>query len=731
MAITYFEKEKLFRLDTKTSSYVIGIYREGFLLGLYYGSKIPDLPQEEDMFRDSFSSFSPCNAVLGEGIFSPDVSPLEYAGFGVGDFRKTAVAIRNAYGNDTTDFRYVSHTVVSGKPGLEGLPSTYSERDGDVSTLIIVTQDPATGLRALLQYSVFEDEGVMTRSVKIENPTDDAAVIEKAASASIQLPHMDFDMIHLYGRWNAERNFVRRPLAHGQQSISSTRGSSSHYHNPFAAFLRQGGGEDHGEAYGVNLVYSGSFDLTVDCDYYETTRINVGINPDGFSWHLSPGESFQTPEAVMVYTNEGLGEMSRIFSRFYRRHLIRGSWKNKRRPLLINSWEGTFFDIDSDKLAAFARRAREMGVELLVMDDGWFGKRNDDHSSLGDWYVNEEKFPGGLAPLVKRVNDAGLSFGIWFEPEMISPDSDLFRAHPDYALGVPGRDRSPARHQYVLDMSRKDVRDAVFEQMKAILSSAPIAYVKWDFNRNLTEAGSVLLSAEQGEEIFHRFILGTYELMDRLLTAFPHLLLENCSGGGGRFDPGMLYYSPQIWASDNTDALERIAVQFGTSLCYPASAMGAHVSMNGRTGFVTKGNVALWGTFGFELDPRVLSEEEYNQAKALVQEYFKTYDLIHEGDLYRLICPWDNSHRAAWSFVSPDRKQVLVTAVTMRYYHQPKWILTLKGLDPRRLYRLEESGRIYSGAFLMNAGVNLSRYPGNTGDSFLLHFTAVEEDELL
>lgn len=722
VSIVYSEKENLFLLNTKTSSYVIKIYREGYLLGLHYGGKVPDVSFDGQIFRDWFPSFSPNNPAIGEGEFSPDVSPLEYSGFGAGDFRKTPVAIRNADGNNVTDFRYVSHTVVPGKPALPGLPATFSAKEGDCETLTLLLKDRATGLEAELLYTVFEDEGVMARSVRLHNPTKSPAVIEKAASASINLPEMDYDFVHLYGRWNAERNFVRQPLGHGAQGISSLRGSSSHYHNPFAALVRRGADEDHGEVYGFNFVYSGNFDITVDCDYYESTRVNIGINPDGFSWLLAPGESFQTPEVVTVYTDKGLGEMSRIFSRFYRKHLIRGPWKDKRRPLLINSWEAAYFDFDSDKLVAFARRAKEIGVELLVMDDGWFGRRNDDRSSLGDWWVNEDKLPGGLAELVRRVNAEGLAFGIWFEPEMISPDSDLFRAHPDFALGVPGRERLEGRHQYVLDMSRADVRDYLFDKMSAILSSAPIAYVKWDFNRNLTDAGSLLLPKERGEEIFHRFVLGTYELMGRLLSAFPDLLLENCSGGGGRFDPGMLYYSPQIWASDNTDAIERLAVQFGTSLCYPASTMGAHVSMNPRTGFETKGNVALWGTFGFELDPRALSEKDLAIAKGQAEDYFKYYDLIHEGDLYRLIAPWENTYRVAWSFVSADQSEALVTVVNSRFYHNPRFFLRLKGLDAGANYRVEESGERFSGAFLMRVGLNLSRAPHGTGESYRLHF---------
>ncbi|MBO4930576.1 MAG: alpha-galactosidase, partial [Clostridia bacterium] len=533
---------------------------------------------------------------------------------------------------------------------------------------------------------------------------------------------MDFDIVHLYGRHNAERNMARSPLEHGHTSLSSTRGSSSHFHNPFAALVRHGADENQGEVFGFNLVYSGNFDITADVDYYECTRVNIGINPDGFTWHLEAGEEFQTPEAVLVFSGEGIGEMSRIFHRLYNNNLIRGRWKTEKRPLLINSWEAAYFSFDTDKLVSFAERAKEVGIEMLVMDDGWFGVRNSDNCSLGDWYVNEDKLPGGLGVLIDRVNALGLKFGIWYEPEMISPDSDLFRAHPDWCIHVPGRDCSIARQQYVIDMSRADVRENIYGQMKDVLSNYKIDYVKWDFNRNISEAGSALLGKEHGEEIFHRFVLGTYEVMDRLTRDFPDILLENCSGGGGRFDPAMLYYSPQIWASDNTDAIERIAIQFGTSMCYPASTMGAHVSMSRRTGFETKGNVAMWGTFGYELDPNHLTEKDIEIVKKQVADYHKYYNLTHNGDLYRIVNPWDNSYYAAWELVSPDKSEMLFTLVNMRYYHCNKRIIRFRGLDADKYYTLEENGEVYSGAFLMNAGLNVSRMRSGTGDSFTLHF---------
>ena len=541
----------------------------------------------------------------------------------------------------------------------------------------------------------------------------------------VDLPGADFEMLNLYGKWAKERSLGRHPLHTGIQSIKSKRGSSSHNHNPFTALVSKNATEAYGECYGFNLVYSSNFSIDVEVDSFFQTRLLMGINPENFSWVLEPQEEFYSPEAVMVYTNEGLGEMSRIFHKLYSNNLIRGEWKKKKRPLLINNWEGTGMDFDTDKLVSFARHAKNMGFEMLVMDDGWFGHRDDDNSSLGDWYVAEYKLPGGLSNLISQVKAMGLKFGIWFEPEMISPDSDIFRAHPDWHLHVEGRDSSIARNQYVIDYSRKEVRDYIYSQMYKILSENDIDYVKWDFNRNLTEVANADLPPEKQGEVFHRFVLGTYEIMDRLTTDFPHLLLENCSGGGGRFDAGMLYYSPQIWTSDDTDPIERLTIQFGTSMCYPASTMGAHVSASKRTGYETKTNVALWGTFGYELDPDKLTEEEIKEIKEQAKLYHKYYNVIHYGDLYRLESPFENYDRCAWQFVSEDKKEALVTVVQIKKVIHGFKMLKLQGLKPDSIYKDEATGDTHSGAYLMNAGLNLYDILDNDGDSYLLHLTEV------
>ena len=723
--ITYDEQQRILKLDTKNSSYVIGIFDENYLLNLYYGKKLPDANLWNNAKRNKSASFSPANPHIPNESFSTDVAPMEYSVNGSGDFRISALAIRNADGNTVTDIRYVSHKIYPGKPSLSPLPSLYLNRDDEADTLEILTEDKVTGAEVTLIYTAFRETDAITRSVRVTNASQNDMDIERVFSMCLDLPTMDFDFITLYGRHNKERCREQRKLAHGIQGIASKRGSSSHNQNPFAALLRHGAGEEQGDTYGFNLVYSGNFEIAAECDYSGTTRLLMGINPTDFRWHLAPGESFRSPEAVMVYTDKGLGEMSRIFHRLYANNLIRGPYKTAKRPLLINSWEAAFFDFDTDKLVTFASHAKEFGMDMLVMDDGWFGKRDDDTNSLGDWFVNEKKLPGGLGVLIDRVNALGMKFGIWYEPEMISPDSELFRAHPDWLVHVPNREPSIARTQYVLDVSREDVRDNIFNQMSDIFSRYKIDYIKWDFNRNLSEAGSALLPPERSGVFFHRFVLGTYDLMNRFTEAFPDVLFENCSGGGGRFDPGMLCFSPQIWASDNTDPIERLSIQFGTSLCYPASTMGAHVSASRRAGFETKGNVALWGTFGYELDPTKLCEEDKAIVREQVKDYHKYYDLIHYGDLYRLIDPYFDERRCAWGFVSPDKSEALFTAVIMRKIENSMFILKLAGLDENTLYRNEADGEIYSGALLMHSGINLTDKIHNDGESIKLHFTAV------
>lgn len=718
MSVIFDSEKKVFKLDTPSSSYAMKISPTGYLLHLYYGAYVPDTDLDYLRMNLRNAAFSACVASAEEGALSLDTAQLEYPVNGSGDLRSVAFSVRGAGGSSVTDIRYISHRIYAGKPKLEGLPATYTNDAGEADTLEIVCADALTGADVTLIYTAFSGLDAITRSVRVKNTSDKPFSIERIHSAAVDLTEMDFEMLHLQGRWAKERTLVTRHLQFGLQGIHSRRGSSSHNSNPFIALGRDGYTEESGEVYGFSLVYSGNFAAEVEVDCLRQTRVLMGIDPVDFAWKLEPGEVFQSPEVVMVYSDHGVGGMSRTYHKLYRYNLCRGEWKTKKRPIIVNNWEATYFNFDSDKLVAIAKDAADLGIEMLVMDDGWFGKRNNDKSSLGDWYVNEDKIKGGLGELVRRVNALGVKFGIWFEPEMISPDSDLYRAHPDWCLHTEGRDRSIGRNQYVLDMSRKDVRDNIFEQMYKILSSANIEYVKWDFNRNLTEVGCELLPPDRQSEVAHRYMLGVYELLERLLAAFPHLLLEGCSGGGGRFDAGMLYYSPQIWTSDDTDAIERLEIQYGTSIVYPPSAMSAHVSAcpnhqtRRTTPFKTRGDVAMAGAFGYELDLTKLNDEERALVRRQVADYHKYYDVIQNGDYYRLIDPTvskgDMTSAAAWESVSGDKREVLLTYVVNRTQPVMSRYIRLRGLDPALTYTDTESGRRYSGALLMNAGLNLT-----------------------
>ena len=725
MPITFDEKRKIFKLDTLDSTYAIGI-REGYLIHLYYGKKIPDDNLLDLPFRGYFATISPKNVHVDDYKFSLDVQPMEYSCNGSGDYRLAALSIKDSMGRTTTDIRYLDHKIYDGKPKLKGLPATYCNDDSEAQTLELITIDKFTGAKVTLYYTAFANYSVVTESVKVENTGKETFEIEKVASCCVNFPSMDYNMINLSGVWSRERRVITRHLAHGIQSVASKRGSSSHNHNPFVALVDDKGGEDFGDAFGFNLVYSGNFSADIETDYLDCTRLVMGINPIDFTWVVEPGDEFQSPEVVMVYSDSGMGKMSRTFHDLYNNNLIRGEWKNKKRPLLINSWEGSGFDFDQETLVRYAKEAKKLGIELLVMDDGWFGHRDSDNSSLGDWFVNESKLKGGLTKLIERVNAEGVQFGIWYEHEMISEDSELYKAHPDWCVHVEGREQSPARQQYVIDMTRQDVRDCIFNQMYDVLSKNNIAYLKWDYNRAITEPASVMLDARHSKEFFHRFILGTYELMDRITSAFPHILFESCAGGGGRFDAGMLYYMPQAWASDNTDPIERLTIQFGTTMCYPASSMGAHVSACDRTGIETKAAVAMAGTFGYELDPKEMSEEDKEKVKEQVKNYHRYYNVIHFGDLYRIIAPTDDEFKCAWEYVAKDKSEALLTVVIKNRAPHDFLLIKMKGLDPEKMYRDETDGEIYSGALLMNAGINLTDGTLSAGRSFIRYFTEVK-----
>ncbi len=741
--------EPLFHLKSGDSSYVFTVFN-GYLLHLYCGARVADDDLEYLLVRIGHDSVVPRPAHTFEENkwFSTDFATMEYPAHGSGDFRPSAFSLKiledgertsPLCGTTVTDLRYESYKIVKGKPVIDKQPAVYSEAD-EAQTLIITCKDPASGVTVKLYYTVFRDYSAICRRAVIENTTNDKLPLEilRAYSACLDFTSIEPEpeLLHLWGDWAKERHVERTALCHGTVAISSKRGASSHHHNPFAALVTKETTETKGIAVGVSLVYSGNFDMTCDTDSFGTTRLIAGINPIDFCWRLEVGESFETPEAVIVISDEGLGKMSRTYHKLYRNNLCRGQWKNKTRPVLVNNWEATYFNFDDEKLFDIAKEAADCGIEMLVMDDGWFGQRNSDTSSLGDWFVNEEKLRGGLKPLVDKVNGLGLKFGIWFEPEMVSPVSELYKAHPDWCLHIEGRDKSISRSQYVLDMTRKDVRDYLFDVISKVLSSANIEYVKWDFNRNLTEVGSGWLPAKRRGETFHRFVLGTYELLERLTSAFPHILFEGCSSGGGRYDPAMLYYSPQIWTSDDTDAMERIPIQLGTSMVYPASSMSCHVSASPNhqtkreTSFVTRGHVAMGGAFGFELDLTTLTDEEKAIVRQQVKDYHRYYDLINRGDLYRLIMPDDTVNRmkgmcASWMYVSEDKCEAIVTFVVMRTSVKPIYFLKLQGLDPKAVYKDQESGICYHGDTLMQAGLNLCK-AYRDGESVVIHLTKVE-----
>lgn len=734
--IFYNEKDKAFKLRANNTDYMMKVCEEGYLAHVYYGNKVPD----EDLtylLRLDESPFTPATNDRDRASFM-DTLPFEYPCFGVGDYRESAFKIMDANGMSTCDLRYVSHKMYEGKPKLEGLPATFATEESGCSTLEITMYDKYANIEVVLIYTAFDKLDVITRSAVITNKSEKPFKITRALSACVDFDTDKMDMITLNGSWARERAVERCRLHHGKQLVDSCRGESSHQNNPFVALCDNNADEDKGEVFGFNFVYSGNFYAQAEVTQHKKTRFLMGINPLDFEWLLEKGESFTCPEVVMVHSDEGIGKMSRTFHDLYRNNLIRGEYKDKRRPILINNWEATYFNFDTDKLIDIAKEASKLGIEMLVMDDGWFGHRDSDNSSLGDWFVYEKKLKGGLKYLVDEVNKLGMKFGIWFEPEMISPDSELYKAHPDWAIQIKGRPLTLCREQYVLDYSRKEVRDHVYGMMKKILDSANIEYIKWDMNRQLTEVGSATLPAERQRELWHRYVLGVYDLMDRLTTDYPHILLENCSGGGARFDPGMLYYSPQIWCSDDTDAIERLKIQHGTSMCYPCSAMGAHVSdcpnhtVGRNTPFKTRGHVAMVGTFGYELDVTRIPQEDRDAIPAQIEEFNKFNKLVRTGDYYRIGNMFEDNTWDAWEFVAKDKSEALFEFVqVLARPNERSRRIKLKGLEPEAYYYEEsEPDKKISGAALMNAGINIAKMwngDGLYGDfcSKILHFIKV------
>lgn len=709
--ITFDNRQNTLTLSTQSTTYQMKADEKGVLLHTYYG---PRLRGDDLSFRicreDRGFSPNPYEADR-DRTYSLDTQPQEYSSCGVGDFRTPSLECVLADGSRASDLRYVSHTIRDGKYALEGLPAFYGE-NVTAQTLEVELKDRCTGLEVTLLYGVMEEYDLITRAVQVRNGGSEAMRLEKVMSLCLDFPAGDFDLITLGGAYGREREPVRMPMTQGVHSVGSVRGSSSHQNNPFAVLCSHDATEDSGFCWGAALVYSGNFLFNAEYTQFHETRLTMGIHPFHFSWTLQPGETFTTPEAALIFSARGLGHLSQQYHRAIRMNLCRGPWKDSRRPILINNWEATMFHFDAEKIFSIAETAGKVGVEMMVMDDGWFGQRNDDFAGLGDWDVNETKLPGGLAPLVERINGLGMKFGLWVEPEMVNEDSKLYRAHPDWALKIPGRPATRGRSQLVLDLTRKEVRDYVVENLRATLNSAHIEYMKWDMNRSLTDVWSQGLPAQRQGELFHRYVLGVYEILETVCREFPNLLIEGCSGGGGRFDCGMLYYTPQIWCSDNTDAIERLRIQYGTSFCYPCSAVGAHVSAvpNGLTGrsvpMHTRGVVAAGGTFGYELDLNEISQEEMEEVRGQIRHFKQCWDLVLRGDYYRLSDPFQQSYYQAWMHVSPQKDRALVGVVMGVEHANPvRTLLRLKGLDPNSDYQV--NGQVYGGDTLMYAGLPL------------------------
>ena len=730
MAIYFNSDKRIFTLQTKNTTYQFQADTYGFLLHLYYGPKIRGEMDYILTFADRGFSGNP-NDVGADRTYSMDALPQEFPCMGTGDYRSCALAVRDANGAYSCDLRYEDYRILEGKYGLPGLPAVYAERE-EAETLEIYLRDPVTGLQAVLLYGILPELDIITRSVRVENGGQEKVCIEKIASASLDFLYGDYDLITFYGRHAMERNMQRVPVSHGIQMIQSRRGASSHQYNPAMILAEKTACEDSGNCYGMVFVYSGNFRGEIEKDQFNQTRAVMGISREMFHYPLLPGETFTAPEVILSCSGEGFNRLSQNFHRCIRSHVCRGKYRDQVRPILVNSWEAAYFNFNCDTILELADAAADLGIEMVVLDDGWFGHRNDDNSGLGDWRVNEGKLGCTLGELAERINQKGLKFGLWIEPEMVSEDSDLYRNHPDWAMAIPGRKPVRARNQLVLDFSRAEVREAVFKQICEVLDHANVEYIKWDMNRSLFDVYSP--EARDQGTVLHRYILGVYDFLEKLLARYPDMLIEGCSGGGGRFDAGMLYYTPQIWCSDNTDAVDRIAIQYGTSFIYPASAVGSHVSavpnhQTGRkTSLRTRGVVAMAGTFGYELDLGALSEEGKEIVREQIRCYHKYAPLVQRGDYYRLTDPRQDE-AAAWMFVSEDKREALLNVVRLQNHGNMTAVyVRLKGLKPDGIYEDAEAQKCCSGSALMEAGIPL---PLENGDylAYQIHLVLKEEED--
>lgn len=715
MAITV--KDKIFNLETENTLYQMKVDRFGVLNHLWYGEKTDCCMDYLLDYPDAGFSGNIYEAE-NERTYSLNTLPQEYSTSGVGDFRISAISVTHEDGSNALDLRVREYQIKKGKYEIPGLPAVYAKED-EAETLEITLKDTATEAEVILKYGVFEKEDVITRSVVVKNSGKTPIVINKVHSMCLDIPYGDWEWMHFYGRHTMERQAERVPVLHGISESSSSRGTSSHHQNPAVLLCEKDCTETNGHCIGAALMYSGGFQAQVEKDQLEQVRLVMGIHPDTFEWTLEAGEAFYTPEVILSCSTTGFAKLSQNFHHIIRNHVCRGTYQLSSRPVLINNWEATYFDFNEEKILNIARQASKLGIDMMVLDDGWFGKRDDDCSGLGDWFVNEKKLNGGLKALVEKINAMGMKFGLWFEPEMVSEDSDLYRNHPDWAIQIPGRKPMRSRYQLVLDMSNPEVVDYLYGVMSAILRENHIEYVKWDMNRSISDWYTATLSRGRQMEMPHRYVLGLYELLEKLTSEFPDVLFEGCSGGGGRFDAGMMYYCPQIWCSDDTDAHERTFIQYGTSFFYPTSTVGSHVSAvpNHQTGRITsietRGVVAMAGSFGYELDLNQLSEEEKAVVAKQVTHYKEYQSLIYNGDYYRLANPFEDG-MSAWFWISEDKKTILVQGVLFRA--KPNVLrktLRLMGLEAKKNYKIAGTEEVYTGVALMSGGVLLQRAVGD------------------
>ena len=704
MAIQFEKDKKIFVLETKNTTYQMQIDAYGYLLHLYYGAKVNGTTEHLMTYYDRGFSGNPYEAG-SDRTYSLDALPQEYPSIGTGDFRKVALNVQNADGTEWCNLHYEKHEIQKGKYALKGLPAVYATAD-EAQTLVITMVDSVSQVQVELYYGVLEDADIITRSARIINNGNETIKVEKAGSACLDLMYGDYDLLQFYGRHAMERNMQRTAIGHGCLSVGSRRGTSSHQYNPGVVIAEKNTTEDSGSCYGMLFVYSGNFMCEAEKDQYNQTRVIMGLQSELFHYTLEKGESFVVPETILCYSENGLGELSRRYHRCIMNHICRGKYVDQVRPVLINSWEAAYFDFTGETIVKLAKDAAALGIDLVVMDDGWFGKRDDDNSGLGDWYVNEKKLGCTLGEMIERINKEGVKFGIWIEPEMVSEDSDLYRKHPDWALQIPGRAPVRSRNQLVLDFSRQEVRDCIFEQICKMLDQGNIEYIKWDMNRSIAEVCS---SQNQPGKVTYDYVKGVYDFLEKLLQKYPDILVEGCSGGGGRFDAGMMYYTPQIWCSDNTDAVDRVRIQHGSSFFYPVPTMGAHVSavpnhQTGRkTSLHTRGVVAMAGTFGYELDPAKLSAEEQLEIKEQIKQFKEYAPVILKGDYYRLSNPFEDAY-GAWQF-NHDGKTLLNVVMLEIHGNMTVSYVKLKGLKSDAMYQEKATGKIYSGSVLMQAGI--------------------------